>query len=55
MKPQPVEKYPKFYKGKPCPDPIKGRRCSVCGKDYVCLGSPKPRSAISSKKENAGG
>lgn len=33
----------KYYKGKLCPDPIKGRRCKLCGKEYVCLARPKEK------------
>lgn len=39
---------------KPCPDPVKGVRCEVCGGEFVCLqperkkiNPTKPRAALS--------
>lgn len=33
----------KFLNGKPCPDPLKGERCKLCGMTYVCKATPKAR------------
>ena len=29
---------------RPCPDPVKGKRCPLCGGEYVCLQSWRPKA-----------
>lgn len=33
-------KVKKMYDGKPCPDPLKGEICPLCGAFYICKAKP---------------
>ena len=35
----------KFFDGKPCPDPLKGEICPLCGASYICKAKPAPSAA----------
>ena len=41
VKRKPARLTAKFYRGKRCPNQPKGKRCSTCGQEYVCMATRK--------------